>query len=75
MFIPSVLNKLVSVDFLGPFSNDFHVLTFLNHFSKTKLFPIKPASQAMINALTTYITNFGRPAALMSVLGSQFTSI
>lgn len=34
IFIPSKPSELVSVDFLGPFSNGFLVLTFLDYLSK-----------------------------------------
>lgn len=76
MFIPSMPNELISLDFLGPFTNGFHVLTVIDHFTKhIEVYPIKsPSSQSVVDALTSYVTTYGRPAALMSDLGSQFTA-
>lgn len=76
MFIPSMPNDLISLDFLGPFSNGFHVLTVIDHFTKhIELYPTKsPSSQTVVDALTQYITTYGRPSALMCDLGSQFTA-
>ena len=76
MFIPDRQNELVSMDFLGSFTNGMHVLTFLDHFSKfVELFPVKNiTAQAVVDCLTKYITTFGRPASVMSGLGSQFTA-
>lgn len=76
MFIPKVPGELVSMDFLGPFTNGMHVLTVLDHFSKfVELFPItSPSAQSVVDSLMKYITTFGRPASVMSDLGPQFTA-
>lgn len=63
MFIPSMLSKLVWVDFFGVLSNGFHVLTFLDRFSKhNEPFSIKFTSpEDVVDALINYMTKFGLP--------------
>ena len=76
MFITNKPNYIFSIDFLGPFSNGFHVLTFLDYFSKhMDLYPVKSNNmQAVVNAFTVYVTSFGRSAVLLSDIDTQFTS-
>lgn len=71
---PTRPGELLSIDFVGPFKNNFHILTVIDHFSKhLKLFPLRNITAIKaVNAIFEYITTFGRPEIILSDNGSQF---
>lgn len=72
--IPSRPGQLLSLDFVGPFSNGQHILTVIDHFSKHfKLYPLKKiTAMNAVHAIFDYIVTFGRPEMILSDNGSQF---
>lgn len=75
-YTPSGPGQVVAIDFIGPFSNGLHILVMIDHFSRF-LFAktIKnPNSVNTLEILLQYICLFGKPHALLSDLGVQYTS-
>lgn len=76
IWIPSAPSEFVSIDLVGPFKNSSHIFTIIDHFSRHLiLYPVHTISaKSVTRHLLHYIATFGRPAFLLSDLGTQFTS-
>lgn len=74
--IPQHPGDFVSIDLVGPFRNNYHILTIIDRFSRhLQLFPVRTiSSQNIIYALFKYISTHGRPSLIHSDLGKQFTA-
>ena len=74
--IPKYPGQYISMDILGPLSNNKYVLTIVDHFSRhLELYALNNiTSNAVIKALFQYIATHGRPAKILTDLGTQFCS-
>ena len=74
--IPTRPGQFLSLDFVGPFSNDQYILSVIDHFSKhIKLYPLRSiTAMNAVHAIFDYITTFGRPELILSDNGTQFKS-
>lgn len=75
-YIPKAPSEFISMDILGPFSNQQYILTVIDHFSRhIELYPLtRITTDAVTDCLFDYITSYGRPASILTDLGTQFTS-
>lgn len=66
----------VSLDIVGPLSNHQYILTIIDHFSKhLEMYPLsKITTNNVTECLFKYIATHGRPAAILTDLGTQFIS-
>lgn len=74
--LPKTPGEFVSIDLVGPFHNNKHILTVIDHHSKhLELYPVNAInSDAIANAMLQYISVHGRPTLILSDLGTQLTS-
>lgn len=74
--LPEYPGDFLSMDLVGPFKNDFHILTIIDRFSRyLQMYPIKTiSSENVVDALFKYTTVHGRPSQIHSDLGKQFTA-
>lgn len=75
-FLPSHPSEMISLDLVGPFSNNFHILTVIDIFSRhMELYPVKNVTAGKVaEKIFKYICAYGRPAQILTDLGSQFNS-
>jgi transposase InsO family protein len=74
--LPNHPNDAISLDIVGPFRNKCHILTVIDLFSRhLELYPItKIDANTVAEKIFKYITTFGRPAIILTDLGTQFTA-
>lgn len=75
-FLPYTPGQFISLDIVGPFQNQAHVLTIIDHFSRHLELMIlnNLSARPVVECLLWYITTYGRPALILTDLGTQFTS-
>ena len=75
-YTPRYPGHTISTDIVGPFPNGKYVLTVTDHFSRhVELYPLNTiTADKIVKCLFSYITSFGRPALILSDLGTQYTS-
>lgn len=74
--VPSFPGEFISMDITGPVSDNWYILTIIDHFSRHLcLYPLKKiTAENVVSSLFQYCTVFGKPSMVLSDLGSQFTS-
>ena len=67
-FIPTRSGEFLSLDFVEPFDNRFHILTVIDQFSKhLRLYPLKQiTAMNIVQAIFDYVTTFRRPKLILS---------
>lgn len=75
-FIPTSPANVISIDFVGPFGNNQHILTIIDHFSRhLELFIVSNMSaQTVVNCIFEYISIYGRPSLVLSDNGKCFVA-